>query len=88
MPTGSELRELSDEDLAGFGHSMPQLVEAEFARRQTVLMRQSGEDQKRAADATVETAVATKANARYMLWSVIVLAAASVLNLILTAGHP
>ena len=100
MPTPIDpgLRDKSDAEVALFGHTMPELVQAEFARRQTVLMRQSGDEQKRASDAMVETAKATrdaakatqdtakatKDNATYMLWSVLVLAAASILNLIVT----
>ncbi len=96
-----DLVKLSDEELAEQGHTMPALVQAEFSRRQTILFRESGEEQKRTATAMVETAKATietaeatkrtaeatRQNARYMLWSVIVLAGASALNLIVTFFH-
>jgi hypothetical protein len=77
----------TDLELVDYVTSSPPAVQAEFMRRQTQILREGGEHQKRAADAMVETAVATKANARYMLWSVVVLAVASVLNLIVTFVH-
>jgi hypothetical protein len=43
--------------------------------------REAAEQSKRAADAAIETATATRASARYMLASVIVLAIASALTL-------
>jgi hypothetical protein len=87
MPATFNLTEMSDETLATYGHDMPALVQSEFMRRQTIIARQTGEDQKRAADAMVATAKATKDNAKYMLLSVIVLTVASILNLLVSFVH-
>jgi hypothetical protein len=73
------LAKLSLDDLADWmaGITMnsqnDQLVRAEFQRRQTV--------------AAEDTAVFTQQNARYMLWSVIVLALSSIATLIVTIYH-
>ena len=62
-------------------------AQAELIRRQIVLQEDVAQMQKAAAQATIETAKYTRLNARYMLWSVIVLAAASVLNLVVNVLH-
>ncbi len=49
---------------------------AEILRRQTAIQEEAAEAQKRAAAATIDTANATRLSAKYMLWSVIVLAVA------------
>jgi hypothetical protein len=49
------------------------IVQLEFARRASAA-------QDRAADAAIEAAEYTKANARYMLWSVVVLAVSAVIT--------
>jgi hypothetical protein len=73
------LGKLSLDDLADWmaGITMnsqnDQLVRAEFLRRQTL--------------AAEETAAFTRSNARYLLWSVIVLAASSIATLIVTLCH-
>jgi len=58
---------------------------AEFTRRQTLAQLQATQAQIDAAEAAKETAIYTRQNAKYLLWSVIVLASSSVLSLILTA---
>lgn len=50
---------------------------AEFLRRQTLLAQAATAATVKAADAAVETARFTRDNARYLLWSVIVLAVSS-----------
>lgn len=62
------------------GSTVHTRASAEILRRQTVLQLESTAAQQRAADATVATATFTKLNARYMLCSVIVLAASSVIT--------
>jgi hypothetical protein len=64
------------------------LANAELMRRQAIWQQEASEaqkqavaEQRRAADAAVETAAATRRSARYMLASVIVLAIASALTL-------
>ena len=63
------LDELADW-MAYTGGDNTQVANAEFLRRQTSFAE--------------DAAKATKANARYMLWSVVVLAASSVTTLLLT----
>lgn len=66
---------------------------AEFMRRQTVAQREAADAQICAASAAEATAQHTRDNARYLLWSVIVLVVSSlatlgvsVANLIVTMG--
>jgi hypothetical protein len=49
------------------------LARAEFLRRQIALQREATEAAKESAQAAKDTATYTKRNARYMLWSVVVL---------------
>jgi hypothetical protein len=53
---------------------------AEFFRRQTALQRE-------ATQAASDTATYTQRNARYMLWSVIVLTISSVISAVLSVVH-
>lgn len=75
-----DLEKLTLEQVAGSagvpGSVASQEVQLEFTRRQT-------QAQIEAAEATKETATYTRQNARYMLWSVIVLAVASVASFVL-----
>ena len=64
------------------GAGLDQVARAEFTRRQTLMQRQATDAAIAAANAAEETAQFTRDNARYMLWSVIVLAAASAGTLI------
>ena len=59
---------------------------AEILRRQTVLQQQSAGAQEQAATATIATARFTRLNARYMLFSVIVVGCASVYNVFQSEG--
>jgi hypothetical protein len=61
-------------------------AEAEFRLRETVAQISAAEAQEEAARAATATAAYTSASARYMKWSVIVLAAASVANLAVALG--
>lgn len=74
IPVRQSLAELSLDDLtdkmAEMGNSNIQTCQAEFLRRQTVLQK--------------DTAEYTRRNARYMLWSVIVLAISSVISTMVT----
>jgi hypothetical protein len=58
---------------------------AEITRRQTIAQLKAAEAQVEAAGAAKETAEFTRQNARYLLWSVVVLATSSVLTLLLAA---
>ena len=69
---------------AGVGSNNDHMGQTEFLLRQTRAILETAADAKRSADATVETADATKRSATYMLWSVLVLAASSVVTLIVT----
>lgn len=83
IPVRQSLAELSLDDLtdkmAEMGNSNIQTCQAEFLRRQTVL-------QAEATCATKDTADYTRRNARYMLWSVIVLAISSVISTMVTVA--
>jgi hypothetical protein len=72
------LDELADW-MAGISMNSPndQIVRAEFLRRQTEAAQES-------AEAATETADYTRNSARYMFWSVVVLAASSIATLIVT----
>jgi hypothetical protein len=78
-----QLASMTLDDLAnwmaqiGAGSPNDQVAKAEFLRRQT-------QAQIDAAKAAEDTAVFTRHNARYMLWSVIVLAASSVCTLVVS----
>ena len=54
---------------------------AEFTRREASAHERVVQAQEAVATAAIATAEATRRSARYMLWSVIVIAVASVLNL-------
>jgi hypothetical protein len=56
---------------------------AEFTRRQTVAQLEATRAQVEAARAAKETAIYTQRNAKYLLWSVIVLAVSSTFTLLL-----
>jgi hypothetical protein len=58
---------------------------AEFMRRQTLAQLEATRAQIEAAGAAKETAIYTQRNAKYLLWSVIVLAVSSMFTLLLTA---
>jgi len=90
--TQMELEELS-RLFGAAGSTSPdaQRYAAEFTRRQTVAQINAAEAQVRAASAAEETAKYTRTNARYLLWSVVVLAvsglgtfAVSIVNILLT----
>jgi hypothetical protein len=74
------------------GSTYDQRAKATFARLQTLAQQQAATAAERgaaaqevAAQAAEETAEYTRRNARYMLWSVIVLAASSLGSFVLTA---
>lgn len=69
---------------AASGSTRHRIAMAEILRRQTVIQQEGADAQERAAAAAIETANFTRLNARYMLWSVVVLAAASVGNFLIT----
>lgn len=58
------------------------MARVEFLRRQTVMQQDAAKATIEAADAAKKTAEYTRKNARYMLWSVIVLAASSLAGLL------
>jgi hypothetical protein len=62
------------------GSNNEMTARAEFLRRQTTLQREATQAAKEAAQAAKDTAIYTKKNARYMLWSVVVLAIASAIS--------
>jgi hypothetical protein len=66
------------------GSPNDQMAHAEFMRRQTAMQREATDAAIQAAQASNEAVKYTRANAGYMLWSVIVLAAASVANLFIS----
>jgi hypothetical protein len=78
-----EVSELSLDELADWladrshGPQTDMIGTTEFLYRQTLL-------QKKATDATIETALYTRQNARYMLWSVVALALSSIATLLVT----
>jgi hypothetical protein len=72
---------------AGLGTLVHNRASAEFLRRQTVALQEGAKAQQEASAAAIKTAKFTRLNAWYMLASVLVLAAASVLNLIVTVFH-
>ena len=85
MPTSNVRQNLgtkSDDEvadwMAGVGPNSQNdmTARAEFLRRQTALQRE-------AAQAAKDTATYTKKNARYMLWSVIVLAVSSLISAVI-----
>jgi uncharacterized membrane protein YqiK len=57
---------------------------AEFTRRQTLAQLEATKAQIEAAGAAKETATYTRLNAKYLLWSVVVLAGSSMFTLLLT----
>jgi hypothetical protein len=83
MPSRREqlLGDLSDEALADYhatvgpGSQSEQEVQAEYMLRQMQMQRE-------VADAAIETANYTRQSARYMRWSVIVLAVSALLTLV------
>ncbi len=80
-PLGQVADSMSNAEPTSVAHTRAM---AEIIRRQTVLQQEATDAQKRGADATAETARFTQLTARYMLWSVVVLALASVANLLVT----
>jgi len=75
------LDELADKGAEAPASSMAaQSVNAEFMRRQAV-------SQDEMTQAAKDTATYTQQNARYMRWSVYVLAASSVINAVFSALH-
>src|ERR1700730_10524082 len=82
-----KLADLSLDDLADqLGINLPgwpphAAAMAEFTRREALAHERVVRAQETAANAAKATAEATRRSARYMLWSVIVLALASVLSL-------
>lgn len=79
------LDELSDwKAMISAGSQNDQVANAEFMRRQTVLQQQAADAAIREAAAAEQTAEYTRNNARYLLWSVIVLAASSIGTLIVS----
>ena len=77
----------TDMELVDYAMDQPSAVQAEFMRRQTIILKKSADAQERVTSAMIETAKYTRLNARYMLLSVVVLATASVINLVLTLAH-
>jgi hypothetical protein len=76
------LDELADElGVPPSGSSPHTAAMAEFTRREALAQERVARAQEDAATAATATAEATRRSARYILWSVIVLAVASVLNL-------
>jgi hypothetical protein len=57
---------------------------AELERRKATWQRKAKQATEDAANAAIETAEHTRRSARYMLWSVVVLALASALNLVVS----
>lgn len=72
---------------AGLGSSAHIRATAEMFRRQTIAQQDAAIAQQEAAAAAIKTAKFTRLDAVYMLASVVVLAVASVLNLIVTVFH-
>jgi len=83
----------SDDEVADWmsdispGSNNEMTARAEFLRRQTLLQREATQAAKDAAQAAKDTAIYTKKNARYMLWSVVVLAVASVVSATLSISQ-
>ena len=85
MPQQHEIRQelgrMSDDDVADrmayYGNNNVITAQAEFLLRQTKAAKES-------AQATKATAAYTKRNARYMLWSVIVLAVSSAITALIS----
>lgn len=75
--------------MAGAGLGTPAHIRAsaEVLRRQTIAQQDAAIAQQEAAAAAIKTAKFTRLNAAYMLASVIVLAIASIVNLIVTVSH-
>ena len=82
------LANMSLEQLADYhatrspGSEDEQAVTAEYTLRQMQMQREAADAAREAADAAIETAHYNRRNARYVLWSVIVLAASAFLSLV------
>jgi hypothetical protein len=84
------LANMSLEQLADYhatrrpGSEDEQAVTAEYTLRQLQMQREAADAAREAADAAIETAHYNRRNARYLMWSVIVLAASAFLSLVVT----
>lgn len=76
------LEELSQQELSP-DTTIGRMLAAEFAIRQTRAQIEAADATKRAADAAVSSAEYAKRNVRWMFWSVVVLAVASVASFVL-----